>query len=231
HIRAQSEIPLAKKPELSARNEVDNISLIVMSSSTLVLEGIYKILEPEKHIEIIAVGENHFEVIPLIEHMKPDVLLVDTALPKVEILEVLEYINDNGVKTNLILLLHTLDENFVINAISSGVRGCITDTLNKELFIQAIRSVCEGEIWAERKVITRILSQFLPSRKVDTALFKPKLTKKEQEIVKLVIQSSSNKQISQKLFISQTTVKTHLSNIYNKLGVHNRHQLTVKFLG
>ena len=181
-------------------------------------------LETEKNIEIVAEASDISEIIPLVSQKKPDVLLLDTAMPKVDIQEILESIREKNPQTKVLLLLRALDEKFIIDSISWGVRGCLMDTSDREQFIQAIRAVRKNKIWAEVEVITKILTRLIPSKKG-----RLDLTKREEDITKLVVKGYSNKKISSKLFISEKTVKSHLRNIFKKFGVNSRFQLAVEF--
>jgi len=195
-------------------------------SSDLFLAGIHKILKPKKDIEIIAETITHQEIIPLIEQKKPDVLFIDTNLPGLDIVKILESIAEKSAETKILLLLHTLDEEPIIDAISLGVRGCLKSTANPEQLIRAVRSISKREIWAEESIKTKVLTRFLSQVKVKPVL-KPKLTKREGEIIKLVVQGYNNKQIAKRLFISENTVKTHLVHIFKKLGIGHRLQLAI----
>jgi DNA-binding NarL/FixJ family response regulator len=201
------------------------INLMLVISSSLLREGIHKILEPEKDIEVIAEALTNLEIIPLIEHKKPDVLFIDTALPNVDVVKILESIKEKSAETKVILLLYTSDEEVIIGAISSGVHGYLKNTSNPAQFIQAIRAVVKDEIWTERKILTKVITRFLRLRTDNLRILKSKLTKREHEIVKLVVEGYSNEQISKKLYISENTVKNHLANIFIKLGVSKRLQL------
>jgi DNA-binding NarL/FixJ family response regulator len=207
------------------------IRLIVAVSFCLFCEGIYKILEPEKDVEIIAKASTHIEIIPLVEQKKPDVLFIDTAIPNLDIVKILGLIREKkGAETKVLLFLHTLDEEVIINALSLGVRGYLTDASSAEEFIQAIKAISKDEIWADIKIITKVLTRLLPPRE-GKPVIKPNLTKREEEIVRLVVQGLSNKQISKRLFISEKTVKNHLGNVFNKLGISDRLNLAVSRLG
>jgi DNA-binding NarL/FixJ family response regulator len=201
------------------------INLMLVISSSLLREGIHKILEPEKDIEVIAEALTNLEIIPLIEQKKPDVLFIDTALPNVDVGKILESIKEKSAETKVILLLYASDEEVIIGAISSGVHGYLKNTSNPAQFIQAIRAVVKDEIWTERKILTKVLTRFLRLRTDNLRILKSKLTKREHEIVKLVVEGYSNEQISKKLYISENTVKNHLANIFIKLGVSKRLQL------
>ncbi len=192
--------------------------------STIFREGIRKILEPERDIEIIAEASSDQEIIPSIEQSRPNVLLIDAAICNSDIPELMNSIQEKSPETKVLLLLHTIDEDEVIKNISSGVRGCLTDVSNKEHLIQAIRTVSKDSIWMEMNSITNVLTRLIPVRKSKSGL-KPKLTRREEEIVNLIVLGYSNKQISNTLFISENTVKTHLANIFSKYGITNRLQL------
>lgn len=204
-------------------NEDIPITLMLVSS-TLVLEGIRKILEPVEEIKITAESSNRPELISIIQQKKPHVLFIDTAIPNLDTLEALESIKEKSPDTKVILLLHNLDEDFIINAISLGVQGFLTGTSNAEQFVQAIKTVRKNEIWLDIKNLTNIITRLVPTRD-NLKLLKSNLTNREEEIVKLVVQGLSNKQISKKLLISENTVKNHLTNIFNKVGISNRSQL------
>ncbi|MGH7802653.1 MAG: LuxR C-terminal-related transcriptional regulator [Thermodesulfobacteriota bacterium] len=205
------------------------IRLMLAVSGDLFRVGIHKILRPKKDIEIIAETITNQAIIPLIEQKKPDVLFIDTNLPNLDIVKTLESITEKSAETKILLLLHTLDEEPIIDAISLGVQGCLKPTVNPEQFIRAIRSISKEEIWAEEGIKTKVLTRFLTQVKVKPVL-KPKLTKKEGEIIKLVVQGCNNKQIAKKLFISENTVKSHLVHIFKKLGVGHRLQLAINLL-
>ena len=201
----------------------DKIRLIIICS-TIFREGIRKILEPESDIEIIAEASSDQEIIPSIEQSRPNVLLIDAAICNSDIPELMNSIREKSPETKVLLLLHTIDEDEVIKNISSGVRGCLTDVSNKEHLIQAIRTVSKDSIWMEMSSMTYVLTRLIPVRKSKSGL-QPKLTRREEEIVNLIILGYSNKQISNTLFISENTVKTHLANIFSKYGITNRLQL------
>ncbi|HSE84065.1 MAG TPA: response regulator [Thermodesulfobacteriota bacterium] len=201
---------------------------LVLVSSAFTTEGITRILELEDDIQLISAASTYPEMVPLVERNKPDVLLIDTAIQDIDVKEVLEFIRKRSPKTKLLLLLHAIDESEAINILSLGVCGCLTDTSNKGQLVEAVRAVSKGWIWMDVQSISNILTRLLPLNNERLAL-RSKLTKREEEIVNLVVQGYSNKQISVNLFIAENTVKTHLANIFSKFEVTNRIQLIKKF--
>lgn len=197
------------------------------ASSALFREGIRKILEPEKDIEIIAEASTQLGIILLVKQKKPDVLFIDAAIPNLDIVKILELIKEKSAETKVLLLLHTVDEKVIINAISLGVRGYLTDLSKTEQLIQAIRTISKDEIWAQRKIITKALVRLLYSEEGKPRSLQLNLTEREEQIVNLVIQGYSNKQIANKLSLSEKTVKNRLGGIFKKLGISSRLQLAI----
>jgi len=233
HKRVGTEFLKPQKLESRMTNEFKNahVRLMILTPSSVVRQGVRKMLESEKYIEIIAEISNYQDILPIVEQNKPDLLFVDKTLPTLKILEILSSVRDKSPTTKVLLLLHSFDEDFIMDALSLGVRGYLTDRSNADQFIQAARALSKDEIWGEVEIITKLLTRFLHSKKGSSVVPRPHLTKREDEVVKLIIQGYSNKQVSEKLFISEKTVKSHLNNVYKKLRLSNRLQLVADFLG
>ncbi len=213
----------------SGSKEKKIISVALITSSPIFVEGIQKILEDEKDIDIVAVASDKEGFNFLIVNVIHDVLIVDTSSSKLEIEEIQEPIKEKNLKTEVLLVLRNLDDEIVINALSLGVKGFLTNNTKAEKLIQAIRFVNKEEIWGDLKIMKKIITRFVIIQKGKPFVFKNILTNKEQEITNLIADGLSNKVIAQKLFICEKTVKTHLTNIYRKLGVNSRLQLAKKF--
>jgi PAS domain S-box-containing protein len=233
HKHEGHELSKDQKFESSMADEFENsrIRMMIATPSSIVRQGVRKMLESEKYVEIIAEISNYQNILLIIERSKPDVLFFDATQSTINIVEILRSIREESPETKVLLLLHELDEEFIMNTLSVGVRGYLIDTSNADQFIQAIRAVSKDEIWGEIKIITKILTRLLPSKRGSPGLQRLSLTKRQEEIVKLIIQGYSNRQISDKLFISEKTVKAHLNNVYKKLGLSSRLQLVADFLG
>jgi two-component system response regulator DevR len=195
---------------------------MLATSSILVQEGMQKILENEKNIEIIAETLNYLEIIPLIKQHRPNVLFIDTAISDLDVRRILEAISEKSAETKVLLFFHILNEERIINAFCSGARGYLTAESNKAEFIEAIKVVSKDKIWTDIKIIAQILTRLSHSRS-NAGLVN--LTRREEEIAKLAAQGLSNKKISNTLFITETTVKTHLNAAFKKLGIRTRFDL------
>ena len=205
------------------------ISLLVATASDLVREGIREMLEPEQNMKILAEASNQGEIIPMLIQRKPDVLIIDTAIPGLNIHGILGSINEKSIGTRVLLLLRTLDERFILDSISMGVKGCVSNSSDRTQFLQAITEVNRNRIWVEVEIMTKILSRLIQTKKGKSKLLSPYLTKREEDLARLVAMGYSNKIISKVLLISEKTVKSHLRNIFKKLGVDSRCQLALKY--
>jgi len=178
-IMAENGVSEYYEPELTSE-EKSNISLGVITSSNLVSEGIKKLIEPEKDIKLAAEASTHSEIIPLIGQVKPDVLIIDTALPNLDLEKIQKSIEGMSARTKVLLLLHSLDEMIVINALSLGVKGFITNNTKTENLSQAIRfvSVSKGEVWGDIIIMKKILEHVSLTQKSKPVLSNTNLTKK-----------------------------------------------------
>lgn len=207
----------------------DPLSLMIGASSLLILEGMSRILEPVKSINVLAGTYKQNDVLPLLLENKPDVLFFDSSLSSPGIQEILNTIKESKIETKVLLFINPSDERSIVEALSLGVRGCIAEPSDAAQLIQAIRTVGKNEIWMDVGLVTSILTTMLPKEKDKADKIIPDLTQKEEEIVKLVSHGFGNKQISSKLYISEITVKTHLRNVFKKLGIRSRYELVKKF--
>ncbi|MGB7293053.1 MAG: response regulator [Thermodesulfobacteriota bacterium] len=204
-------------------------SVGIVSSSSLVREGLRRIVEAEDDIEILAEASTFFEMMSIITTKDLDVLLIDSSIPDLDMVKIQQSISEDTIDTKILLLLHTLDEEFIINAIYLGVQGYVKQTSIPAQLIDAIRSIKRDELWAERDVLAKVLRRLIGAKHDNLGLLTSSLTSREKEIVELIALGFSNKHISQKLSISTNTVKNHLANIFTKLGISKRLQLREKF--
>jgi DNA-binding NarL/FixJ family response regulator len=206
------------------------IKLMLAISFTLYREVIHRIIEEERDIEIIAETSTELEIIPTLAQNRPDVLFIDSSMYKSNqgILETLGAMRKRGIDTKVLVLLHTMDEEFIIKAISLGIRGYLSPAANAEEFVRAIRTITKGEIWAERRIMTKVLTRAISLRG-----FEPtpttRFTKREKEVIKLVSEGCTNKQVAKRLLVSESTVKFYLRRIFKKLGIVSRRDLAINF--
>ena len=159
--------------------------------------------------------------------LKPDILLLDLRMPEKDGLGVLEEINFDSIPTRVIVLTAAEDDRDVVRAMRLGARGVVLKQSASDLLLKSIRKVNDGEIWLDNRMTAEVIDAFKKSSESGQRREKPLLSDREKEIVQLVAQGFRNREIGEKLFISEQTVKNHLHNIFDKLGVSDRLELAL----
>ena len=203
------------------------IRVFVVDDHVLYRESLVALLRNEKDLEVIGQGSTVEEAKPRLAEGKPDVVLCEVKLPGQNGLDLLREVPSFSPETRLIALSDAEIETDVVEAMRRGARGFLDKQSPVELFLKCVRKVHAGEIWLNGRLTEAVLHAFgtqQPPSKLDG---KAELSRREMEVIQLVIQGYKNKDIAQKLFISEKTVKNHLSAIFNKLGVADRLELTL----
>lgn len=206
------------------------ISVGILASPRLVLEGIRNIVEKQNDFNIVFEETESSSLITKIDEKKPDIICIENNVPDLDLNNVLDYIESSGYSSKVILLLNKFNNAFLISTLVSGVKGCLTSTSESTQLVEAIRTVHNGNIWLEVDTLNQILPKMVShTKKKKHSLGNHNLTRREEEIAKLILKGNSNKKIASKLYITEKTVKTHLTKIFKKLGISNRLELAVKF--
>ena len=203
------------------------IKILVADDHAIFRDGLRKLFEAAGDISIVGEASNGLECVKLLKKLKPDVLLLDLRMPEKDGWGVLEEIKFDSLPTRTIVLTATEDERDVIRAMRLGARGVVLKQSASELLVKSIRRVHNGEIWLDNRVTAEVIDAFKKSTESGRRLEKPLLSHRENEIVQLVAQGSRNREIGEKLLISEQTVKNHLRNIFDKLGVSDRLELAL----
>lgn len=211
----------------------DNIRVFLCDDHTLFRQGIKKLLELEPDINIVGEASNGQETLDMLKKAGPDVILMDIGMPKMDsvtatfkIRKILPYIK-------IIILTVYEDEPHIFQAVKAGAMGYLLKDVSIEELIEAIHRVNKGEALIQPVIATKILKEFalLDKRKVKEGdKFYNDLTEREKEILRLIALGGTNKEIAQKLGISEKTVKNHISNIFQTLHVNNRTQAALYIL-
>ena len=215
------------------------IKVVIADDHTLFREGLRKILSLEKDILVAGEASNGEEAGKLAERIKPDVLLMDLKMPKSDLVQSLLEMNTSAPATKVLVLTAFSDEENVLNAAKSGARGYVTKGVPTTSLIQAIKTIYGGGTWVDKDIpcwqaFEEIAGNNTGTTRAVTALGDESiqsLTKRELEILKLVAEGLTNEEIGKKIFISEKTVKTHLTNIFDKLKVNNRFKAALMLMG
>jgi DNA-binding NarL/FixJ family response regulator len=197
------------------------IRILLADDHAIFREGLRKLLDADDDVTIVGEASNGAECIKMLAKLKPDVLLLDLRMPDKDGLAVLEEVNFDSLPTRVIVLTAAEDDRDVIRAMRLGARGIVLKQSATDLLLKSIHRVHAGEIWLDNRMTAEVMKAFAKSSE------KPLLSDREKEIVQLVAQGFRNKEIGEKLFISEQTVKNHLHNIFDKLGVSDRLELAL----
>ena len=203
------------------------IRILVADDHAIFRDGLRKLLEVADDVQIIGEASNGVECVKMLTKLKPDILLLDLRMPEKDGLGVLEEINFDSTPTRVIVLTAAEDDRDVVRAMRLGARGVVLKQSATDLLVRSIHKVHNGEIWLDNHMTAEVMKAFSKSSDGGPRREKPLLSDREKEIVQLVAQGYRNKEIGEKLFISEQTVKNHLHNIFDKLGVSDRLELAL----
>jgi two-component system nitrate/nitrite response regulator NarL len=204
------------------------IRVLVADDHPIFRDGLRKLLDSADDIAVIGEASSGNECIQLLLKLKPDILLLDLRMPDKDGLQVLESVNFETVPTRVIVVTAAEDDRDVIRAMRLGARGVVLKQSATDLLLKSIYKVHQGEIWLDKRMTAEVMRAFAQSSETGGARReKPLLSDREKEIVQLVAQGFRNREIGEKLFISEQTVKNHLHNIFDKLGVSDRLELAL----
>lgn len=203
------------------------IRIIIADDDAIIREGLKMIMETQPDLEVAGCGENGQQALELCRQWKPDVALLDIRMPVMDGIDAAQIILKESLAAPL--LLTTFDEqDLILRALKSGVSGYILKNSPADRILAAIRAVAAGGTVFQKDIIDYISSQVKPEPKQDRFT---DLTEREVEVAALVAQGCSNKEIGEALFISDGTVRNHISSILEKTQLEHRTQIAIAYLG
>ncbi|MFN7169736.1 MAG: response regulator [Candidatus Omnitrophota bacterium] len=208
----------------------NKIRVFLCDDHTLFRQGLKKLLELEQDIQIVGEASNGQEMLEMLKKTDPDVILMDIGMPQMDGVVATYKVKKLLPHTHIIILTVYEDEPHIFGAIKAGAMGYLLKDASFEELIEAIRRVYNGEALIQPVIATKVLKEFalLDKRKLKEGdKFYNDLTEREKEILRLIALGGTNKEIAQKLGISEKTVKNHISNIFQTLHVNNRTQAAI----
>ncbi len=200
------------------------IRVLIADDHTIVRSGVRLLLEAETDIEVVGEALDGKEAIALVEQLHPNVVLMDIAMPGVDGLEATKKIISQWPETKvLVLTMHRSDEYF-FEMIKAGASGYVLKGAETNELIHALRVVAKGEVFLYPSMAGKLVKGFLDSLDGNNNALS-NLSKREQEILRLLADGYTNKEIAEKLVVSPSTVHTHRSNLMNKLNLNSRRDL------
>ncbi|KAF3883906.1 MULTISPECIES: response regulator [Nostocales] len=204
------------------------IKVLLADDQNLIRQGLKALLELEEDLEIVGEAENGEVALCLIEELHPDVVLMDIRMPIMDGVAATREIKNRFTQVKVLVLTTFDDDEYVKAALQNGATGyLLKDTPSEELAF-AIRAVHKGYTQLGPGIVKKLLSQVPP---VNTTQPLPsglvELTPREKEVLRLIATGASNREIAQQLFISEGTVKNHVTNILNRLNLRDRTQAAI----
>lgn len=209
---------------------MEKIKIALVDDHQLVLDGIKSLLEDEDSIDVIAEGNNGLEAIEIVNNQQPDLLIIDIRMPVMNGIEAIKKLQTSTAKTKkLVLSMHDSEE-YVLQSIEAGADGYLLKGASKIEFLKAIQTIAEGNTYFAGEISNIILKKYVKgdNHKETNPIAKYNLTKRETQILKLVLQGLSNKEIGENLSISRRTAEVHRFNLMKKLDVKNLMDLAHK---
>jgi DNA-binding NarL/FixJ family response regulator len=207
----------------------ETISILIADDHPVFRGGLRALIQNEPGFTLADEAVDGAQAIALVRKLKPDVLLLDLAMPKRTGLDVLRELSTLGLPTRVAILTAAIEEEQVTEALRLGARGVILKDTATELLVKAIRCIVAGEFWVGRNNVNGLVQAMRMAYEIrpEDAAEKFALTARELEVVAGIIEGETNKDIAKRLAISEQTVKHHLSSIFDKVGVSNRLELAL----
>ena len=205
----------------------EKISLMIADDHVLMRQGLKQLLELEEDIAVIAQSGDGEETVKKALEYNPDVILLDINMPSMNGIEVLRRLKDLGTMSKIIMLTIHEDKEYLFETMKIGADGYVLKDSDADSLIKAIRDVNMGKTYIQPSIAS-MLVEGLEEKDSNKELDKIRqLTKREYEVLSLIAGGLSNKDIADKLFISEKTVKNHVSSIFKKLDVNDRIQAAI----
>jgi two-component system nitrate/nitrite response regulator NarL len=208
-----------------------SISILIADDHPIFRDGLRRLLESERGFRVVGEACDGVEAVDFVRRLKPEILLLDLAMPRRHGLEALREIsNSHAGPVRVILLTAAAEREQIVEALQLGARGVVLKDCGTEILMRSIRSVLAGEYWVGREPVSNLMQYLRGLMDSSTKISRQKrfgLTPRELDIVSAVVAGYANKEIAEHFKISEDTVKHHLSNIFDKTGVSTRLELAL----
>lgn len=220
---------------------METTKIVIIDDHQLFREGVKRILDFEANFNVIAEGDDGIEALDLMEKHMPDVVIMDINMPQMNGVEATQKLVEAYPEAKVIVLSIHDDENYVTHALKTGARGYLLKDMDADALVDAVKVVAEGGSYLHPKVTHNLVKEYrrlsegsaagggvgLAYKQVEIRRPLHLLTRRECEVLQLLADGQSNKTIGETLYISEKTVKNHVSNILQKMNVNDRTQAVV----
>jgi DNA-binding NarL/FixJ family response regulator len=209
------------------------VKVMLVDDQRLFIEGLQAILSQEKDIEVVGLASNGLKILDRIGELKPDIIFMDLHMPDSNGIEATFQIKDRYPHIKVVLLTRFAEEELIVFGLNAGADGYLLKELERDQLIQAIRDVSYDEVVISGKA-ARILAKKIRDLKYNKKEILQErlerqhiyLTSRELDIAYLLMEGAINKVIAEKLMLSEGTIKNYISDVYHKLDIHNRKDVT-----
>lgn len=212
--------------ERDQRDSKDSIKVLLADDHTLVRQGIENLLEGEEDIAIVSEASDGYEVLERAEETIPDIVIVDISMPRLNGLEATRRLKSKESPVKVILLSMYDDEEYIRRALRVGAEGYVLKEGAIGELVDAIKNVMDGEYYLSPPILSSLVRMFRRTQDGSQTDKYDELTSREREVLQLIAEGNSNKEIAEILSRSVETVRTHRAHIMNKLDLHSASELT-----
>ena len=205
----------------------EKIKVLIVDDHQVVRQGLRSYLDMYEDIQVVGEAGNGREAIELASQLRPDVILMDLVMPVMDGITATERIKSLGIASQVLALTSFDEDDKVFPAIQAGASSYLLKDISTEALVEAIRAAKLGEARLHPKVMRKLMDQVSQQPQKEKPIDGHQLTERELEVIRLVTQGKSNREIAEALVISEKTAKAHISNILGKLGVEDRTQMAV----
>ena len=206
------------------------VRILIADDHPIFRDGLRRLLESERDFKVVGEACDGVEAVKLVRQLKPEILLLDLAMPRRPGLEALREMSTDAASVRVILLTAAAEKDQIVEALQLGARGVVLKDSATQILLKSIRAVMNGEYWVGRESVSNLVHYLrsLVGTSGNTARQKKYgLTPRELEVISAVVAGYANKEIAEHFKISEDTVKHHLSNIFDKVGVSTRLELAL----
>jgi NarL family two-component system response regulator LiaR len=205
----------------------ERIKVLIADDHQLVRQGLRAFLDLHEDIHVVGEAEDGKEAVEMARNLEPDIILMDLVMPRLDGIAAIQQIKASGNQARVIALTSFTEDDKVFPAIQAGASSYLLKDVSPDDLVEAIRAVYKGDVRLHPDIARKLMEQVAQQANDDRATPVDDLTNREREIVRLIGQGLSNREIAQQLVISHRTVKTHVSNILSKLDLNDRTQVAI----